>query len=222
MKLQKNVRKYEFRTGYRPYFYSGENNFLAIRALTAANYHNPMILCGPSGVGKSHLTNGILGDYALAHNKTLKTVSAIDLIDQILADLKHQKSMLDVYANADILVIDDGFALRGKSATQEYIFDIIYDRVKNNRVSVLIVEELSQLDPTFWGLFRQLDCSSIVEMSYPSDEIKEAYAEYRADLLHLGCKADDVRHLISDAKTVVQINANLMVLQNQNTIQEKR
>jgi chromosomal replication initiator protein len=116
-------------------FVVGLTNNLAFAAAQAVaqnpgTSYNPLFIYGPSGVGKTHLMQGI-GNALLAKNPYLKVVYAPserfmnDFVDSI--QTKATGSFRQKYRSCDILLIDDIQFISGKDSTQEEFFHTYND-----------------------------------------------------------------------------------------------
>ena len=120
-------------------FEVGASNQLAVRAADAViaepgQRFNPVLLHGPSGVGKTHLLNAIGNELANA-GKRVACVSAQAFIDELIAALQEGtvERWKARYRHADALLVDDVQFVSGKERTQEelfHVFNALYDAGK--------------------------------------------------------------------------------------------
>lgn len=126
-------------------FVVGLTNNLAYAAAQAvvANpgiSYNPLFIYGPSGVGKTHLMQGI-GNALMAKNPYLKLIFAsserfmVDLVDSI--QTKKTGDFRQKYRSCDILLIDDIQFIAGKDSTQEEFFHTFNELHSKNAQIVL-------------------------------------------------------------------------------------
>ncbi|MBI2407532.1 MAG: ATP-binding protein, partial [Gemmatimonadetes bacterium] len=116
----------------REAFEVGASNQLAVHAADAvvaepAHRYNPLVLYGPSGVGKTHLANAI-GNALMARGGTASVacINAQQLVDELI-DAVHAGSVdrwRTRYRAAGALIVDDIQFLGGKERTQEEFFGI--------------------------------------------------------------------------------------------------
>ena len=103
--------------------------------------YNPMVLYGPSGVGKTHLMlaikNEIKKKYPL---KKVEYVRSEDFTNQLIKALQDGKLGLGTiedfrnkYRNTDVLLIDDIHFIAGKEQTQEEFFNTFNVLYQNNK-----------------------------------------------------------------------------------------
>ena len=97
--------------------------------------YNPLYIYGPSGVGKTHLMQGI-ANALLAKNPDVKVVFASserfmnDFIESIKS--KSTESFRHKYRSCDIILIDDIQFISGKDSTQEEFFHTFNDLHSKN------------------------------------------------------------------------------------------
>jgi chromosomal replication initiator protein len=111
-------------------FVIGESNRLAhAAALAVAEMPglawNPLFICGPPGLGKTHLLHSI-GNYVLEHGDglTVRYTTAEAFTDAFLGALHARKleAFKAAYRNVDVLLVDDIQFLVGKARTEEEFF----------------------------------------------------------------------------------------------------
>jgi chromosomal replication initiator protein len=110
------------------HFVVGDSNRLAAAAALAAADHpaqiyNPLIMCGGTGLGKTHLLRAIANRTMSSQRHVICTTSEqftnefVNSIDQHTQDSFRRK-----YRSAEVLLIDDIQFLSGKERTQEEFF----------------------------------------------------------------------------------------------------
>src|SRR3989344_3609601 len=111
-------------------FVVGFSNNLAYLAPTQAakepgSLYNPLLIYGPTGVGKTHLLQAI-GNEILKTSDAAKVVyvSAEKFTNEFLESLRNktQDSFRAKYRKADVLLVDDVQFLAGKEGTQDEFF----------------------------------------------------------------------------------------------------
>lgn len=120
-------------------FEVGASNQLAVRAVDAVisepgRRFNPVLLHGPSGVGKTHLMNAI-GNELSGRGLRVACVSAQMFIDELIAALQEGgiERWRARYRLSDALLVDDVQFAAGKERTQEelfHVFNVLYDSGK--------------------------------------------------------------------------------------------
>jgi chromosomal replication initiator protein len=112
-------------------FIRGENNQLATSAAMAVadnpgkTRYNPLVIYGPTGLGKTHLVQAI-GNRVLQHNRNarvLYTNSEKFTMEYINAiQTNRLPEFTQFYRTVDVLVVDDIQFLGGKERTQDMFF----------------------------------------------------------------------------------------------------
>lgn len=116
-------------------FFTDDPSFIEKMKSLLDNYssNSPIILRGPTGVGKTHLMHAF-ENYLLEKNPSLKTyfVSAESFTNEYIESIKNYKSnkFKEKYRNLDALFIDDLNFLRKKEGTQEELFYTISELLK--------------------------------------------------------------------------------------------
>ncbi|MHB1311093.1 MAG: DnaA/Hda family protein [Gemmatimonadaceae bacterium] len=140
----------------REAFEVGASNQLAVHAADAvvaepAVRYNPLVLYGPSGVGKTHLVNAIgnaLLDGAAA-GAVVACVNAQQLVDELIDAV--QQGTVDQwrarYRSASALIVDDIQFLGGKERTQEEFF-AVFNALIDARKQVILTSDRVPADIT--------------------------------------------------------------------------
>jgi chromosomal replication initiator protein len=119
-------------------FVIGDSNRLAhAAALTVAEMpgqaYNPLFICGPPGVGKTHLLSSI-ADLLLAHNPGLavRVTTGEAFTNEFLGALsgRNTEAFKSRFRHIDVLLVDDVQFLERKTRTEEeffHTFNALYD-----------------------------------------------------------------------------------------------
>ncbi len=120
--------------------------------------YNPLVIYGPSGVGKTHLMLAIKNHIKKKFpNKSVEFVRGEDFTNQLIKSL-HQGNLgmgtiddfRNKYRNVDILMIDDIHFIAGKESTQEEFFNTFNDLYQNNKQIIATLDrplkEIKTLD----------------------------------------------------------------------------
>ncbi len=118
---------------------AGSANQLTLKAFDSVLEHpgqryNPLLIHGPSGVGKTHIAHA-LGNAVRAAwpRQTVACVSASTFVEELVAAMQEGgvERWRSRYRAADVLILDDVHQLADKERTQEelfHLFNHLYDR----------------------------------------------------------------------------------------------
>ena len=136
-------------------FVVGSNNRFAHAASLAVadtpnviSSYNPLVIYGPSGVGKTHLMLAIKNHMKKINpNKKIEYIRSEDFTNQLITALQEGKlgmgsidDFRNKYRTADILLIDDIHFIAGKEQTQEEFFNTFNTLYQNNKQIVVTVD----------------------------------------------------------------------------------
>lgn len=175
----------------RDAFEVGASNQLAVHAADAvvaepAQRYNPLVLYGPSGVGKTHLANAVgnalqtrRGGHGVA------CVNAQQLVDELIAAV--HDGTVDKwrarYRGATALIVDDIQFLGGLERTQEEFFGIFNAMIEQGRQVVLtsdrVPADITDLEARLRSRF---EGGLVVPIQSPDRALRERlYARFLAD-----------------------------------------
>jgi len=191
-------------------FIIGDGNRLAhAAALTVAespgDTYNPLFLCAPPGLGKTHLLHAI-GNFISAFDPTTTVryttveaftngfVSAIQA--RALDRFKH------LYREVDVLLIDDVQFLASKAKTEEeffHTFNALYDQGRQLVVTCdRVPQQLTGLEER---LRERFESGLVAELAPPDFSTRLAILRKRAALDHISVADPNVLELIADRVT---------------------
>ena len=120
--------------------------------------YNPLVIYGPSGVGKTHLMLAIKNHIKKKFpKKNVVFIRGEDFTNQLIAALQQGKLGLGTiddfrhkFRNVDVLLIDDIHFIAGKEQTQEEFFNTFNTLLQNNKQIVVTLDrppaEIKTLD----------------------------------------------------------------------------
>ena len=191
----------------RDAFEVGASNQLAVHAADAvvaepASRYNPLVLYGPSGVGKTHLINAI-GNALLQRAGPGGVVACVNsqaLVDELIAAI--QDGSVDRwrarYRAASALIVDDIQFLGGKERTQEEFFGIFNALIEDGKQVVLtsdrVPADITDLEARLRSRF---EGGLVVPIQSPDRALRERlFARFLADGKRLA--TDDVVRALAD------------------------
>ena len=173
----------------RDSFEVGASNEMAVRVADMViadpgRKYNPLVIHGPSGVGKTHLANAI-GNEMLNLSGGAMTVSCVGaqtFIDELVAAI--QEGSLERwrarYRAADALIIDDVHFVGGKERTQDELFHLFNAFYDDGKQIILTSDkpprELGDLEERLRSRF---DGGLVVAIAQPDRALREKlYVRY--------------------------------------------
>jgi len=120
--------------------------------------YNPLVIYGPSGVGKTHLMLAIKNHIKKKFpRKNIEFIRSEDFTNQLITSLQQGKLGLGTiddfrnkFRNVDVLLIDDIHFIAGKEQTQEEFFNTFNALYQNNKQIVVTLDrpprEIKTLD----------------------------------------------------------------------------
>jgi len=182
-------------------FVVGPSNQLAHAASMAAagvggRRHNPLFICGGTGLGKTHLV------HALAHrvreerpSARIVYISAERFVNEFVQSLQDQK-MHDFRARyrerCDLLLVDDIHFLAGKTQTQEEFFHAFNALHQASKQIVVTSDKYpQQLDKMEERLVSRFQWGLVADIQAPELETRVAIVRKKAQIEHIDL-ADEV------------------------------
>ena len=179
----------------------GDTNRLAhAAALTVAEMpaqtYNPLFICGPPGVGKTHLL-GSIARLAATHNPglTVRSTTGEAFTSQFLSALNDGglASFKSSYRHIDILLIDDVQFLQRKARTEEEFFHTFNALYGTGSQIVLTSDrppaDLQDLEDRLRARFAS---GLVADIHLPDEATRLAILRKRADHDHLPLQGDGV------------------------------
>lgn len=174
-------------------FELGPSNQLAARAAESVGHEpgrhfNPLVLCGPSGTGKSHLLHAVGNLLAAKMDDTssIACVSASRFVEELVEAAQHGELELwrARWRTVDALLLDDLDAIAGTERAQAELFHLFNALASENKPMVFASDrsppELEQVEPR---LRSRLAAGLVAAMAPPDRAMRRAlYARLLEDL----------------------------------------
>ena len=197
-------------TFQREEFDVGASNQLAAHAADEVvtqpgDKYNPLLIYGPSGVGKTHLLNAIGNAIAegvpgVARPRVVGSVHAQKFIDELIAAIQNNtvERWRTRYQQVDALLIDDIQFVAGKERTQEEFFVLFNALVGQGKQVVLTSDRTPSEIPDLEARLRsRFEGGLVVAIQPPDRPLRELlFARY---LEHAGRPAPpDLLHTLAE------------------------
>ena len=151
---------------------------------------NPLFICGPSGLGKTHLLNAI-GQQIQKQTPQARILylSAERFLNECIQSIQNKKmaSFQEKYRkNVDVLLMDDIQMIAKGHAVQEEFFHTFND-LHHRKVQVVVCCDKfpSQIPKLEERIRTRLDGGLVVDISYPDMETRLAILRYKMDKKNL-------------------------------------
>lgn len=164
-------------------FEVGPSNQLAVHAADTVieepgKKYNPLVVYGPSGVGKTHLLNALGNELVGLRGgaTTVACVSARHFTDELIAALREGtiERWRARYRVVDVLIIDDVHECAGTERTQEELFHIFNALYASGRQIVLSMRGAPKsIDGLEDRLRSRFEGGLVVEMQAPDHVLRE-------------------------------------------------
>ena len=170
-------------------FIIGETNQFAYASARAVadklgTLYNPLLLYGPSGLGKTHLLHAI-GNYIQETQPDLHVLyqTTDRFVTEFISSVRFDSinKFQSKYKNIDVLLIDDIQFMVGKEQTQEIFFQIFNNLYESNKQIVLTCDVL----PRYLGglvdrLKSRLEWGLVADLQIPTIATKIAILKRKA------------------------------------------
>ncbi|HTR20609.1 MAG TPA: DnaA/Hda family protein [Gemmatimonadales bacterium] len=160
----------------------GPSNEMAMNAVREAIAHpgkkyNPLVLAGPSGLGKTHLLHALGLELAQRPGAVVACLSTQTFIDELIAaiDGDRMEWWRARYRRATALLLDDVHLLAGKDRTQEELFNLFNLFLDQERqLAFTAPAPPSSLAGLEERIVSRLAGGLVVELQEPDRELRQA------------------------------------------------
>lgn len=174
------------------------------------NEFNPLVIYGPSGVGKTHLMLAIKNRMKkkFPHYNILFTRSE-EFTNQLIKSLQESKlgmgSMEDFrnkYRNVDVLLLDDIHFIAGKESTQEEFFNTFNTLIQNGKQIVVTLDRLPKDVKTLEDRIRsRLEAGLLAHIPPPDFETRVGIIMQKAEEYKLEIPENLIYYIAENVKT---------------------
>ena len=190
------------------------NRFAHAASLAVSNNsnitYNPLVIYGPSGVGKTHLMLAIKNQIRknFPYKKIVYTRGE-DFTNELIKALQDGKLGLGTiedfrtkYRGVDVLLIDDIHFIAGKESTQEEFFNTFNTLYQNNKQIVVTLDrpprEIKTLDDRIRSRF---ESGLFADIALPDFETRVGIIQKKADQLHIEIEESLVFYIAEHIKS---------------------
>jgi chromosomal replication initiator protein len=202
-------------------FVVGRNNEFAHAASfnvaqnPGADGYNPLFICGPVGMGKTHLLNAV-GNNIRSDNPHLRIsyVSAERFLNECVSAIRRgemEKFRMRYRERCDVLLVDDVQVLGRGEAVQEEFFHTLNDFFDRKRQVVVASDRMPKDILGLEDRIRsRLEWGLIADIQMPDIETRVAILRYKAERLSMKLSDDVVNHIARLSKrSIRELEGNL-------------
>ncbi len=202
-------------------FVVGRNNEFAHAASfyvaehPAADGYNPLFICGPTGMGKTHLLNAV-GNHIRQRSPHLRIcyLSAERFLNECISSIRRNemdKFRLRYRERCDILLMDDIYFLGRGEAVQEEFFHTLNDFFEKGRQVVVASDRMPKDIKGLEDRIRtRLEWGLIADIQMPDIETRVAILRYKAERRGMRIPDDVVSYIARISKrSIRELEGNL-------------
>lgn len=202
-------------------FVVGRNNEFAHAACysvaedPASRRYNPLFICGPSGMGKTHLINAV-GTHILTKDPSIKIcyVSAERFLNECISSIRRNemhKFRQKYRDQADMLLVDDIQILGRGEAVQEEFFHTLNEYLESKRQVVVASDTMPKDIKGLENRIRtRLEWGLIADIQMPDIETRVAILRYKAEEQKIKLSNEVINYIAKISKlSIRQLEGNL-------------
>ena len=177
--------------------------------------YNPLFICGPTGMGKTHLLNAV-GNHIRSKNPHLRIcyLSAERFLNECISSIRRgemEKFRLRYRERCDVLLMDDIYFLGRGEAVQEEFFHTLNDFFEKGRQVVVASDRMPKDIKGLEDRIRtRLEWGLIADIQMPDIETRVAILRYKAERRSLRIPEDAVGYIARISKrSIRELEGNL-------------
>lgn len=177
--------------------------------------YNPLFICGPTGMGKTHLLNAV-GNHIRAQHPHLRIcyVSAERFLNECISSIRRgemEKFRVRYRERCDVLLMDDIYFLGRGEAVQEEFFHTLNDFFEKGRQVVVASDRMPKDIKGLEDRIRtRLEWGLIADIQMPDMETRVAILRYKAERRSLRIPEDAVAYIARISKrSIRELEGNL-------------
>ncbi len=177
--------------------------------------YNPLFICGPTGMGKTHLLNAV-GNHIRQKHPHLRIcyVSAERFLNECISSIRRgemEKFRVRYRERCDVLLMDDIYFLGRGEAVQEEFFHTLNDFFEKGRQVVVASDRMPKDIKGLEDRIRtRLEWGLIADIQMPDMETRVAILRYKAEKRNLRIPEDAVGYIARISKrSIRELEGNL-------------
>jgi chromosomal replication initiator protein len=192
-------------------FIVGRNNEAAYAAASAAavapgRVHNPVLLTGATGLGKTHLAHAVAGEAAMRPGRNWALLTADEFLRRLAQGVAQGNPTAELapLREATLLVIDDVHVLDRHPTAQEALADLAGDAVAHERQLLLTSDDASGSAALATRLVGRFRGAHVATLGLPDFEHRVAIVQEKARILDVELPASVAHHLAAQCEGSVR------------------
>lgn len=177
--------------------------------------YNPLFICGPTGMGKTHLLNAV-GNHIRMNFPHLRIlyVSAERFLNECISSIRRQEMdrfRLRYRDQCDVLLMDDIQVLGRGEAVQEEFFHTLNDFFEKDQQVIVASDRMPKDIKSLEDRIRtRLEWGLIADIQMPDIETRVAILKYKAERKNIVLPNDVVGHVARISKrSIRELEGNL-------------
>lgn len=177
--------------------------------------YNPLFICGPTGMGKTHLLNAV-GNHIRQKHPHLRIcyLSAERFLNECISSIRRgemEKFRLRYRERCDVLLMDDIYFLGRGEAVQEEFFHTLNDFFEKGRQVVVASDRMPKDIKGLEDRIRtRLEWGLIADIQMPDMETRVAILRYKSERRNLRIPEDAVSYIARISKrSIRELEGNL-------------
>jgi chromosomal replication initiator protein len=177
--------------------------------------YNPLFICGPTGMGKTHLLNAVGNQIRQQHpHLRICYISAERFLNECISSIRRnemEKFRLRYRERCDVLLMDDIYFLGRGEAVQEEFFHTLNDFFEKGRQVVVASDRMPKDIKGLEDRIRtRLEWGLIADIQMPDMETRVAILRYKAERRGLRIPDDAVGYIARISKrSIRELEGNL-------------
>lgn len=213
----RDILNYEY--SFSTFVVGRNNEFAHAACYNVANNpgkdSNPLFICGPVGMGKTHLLNSV-GNQIRQTLPNLKIgyVSAERFMNEYVSSIRKQdveKFRIKFREHCDVLLVDDVQFLSGKEGIQDEFFHTINTFLERKKQVVVACDRMPKDISGLQDRIRsRLEWGLIANIEMPDLETRVAILRYKAELLKIKLSEEVINYIARISKrSIRELEGNL-------------
>ncbi len=177
--------------------------------------YNPLFICGPTGMGKTHLINAV-ANHILERDpsKVITYVSAEKFLNDCVSCLRRaemHKFRKKYRERSDVLLMDDIQILGKGEVIQQEFFHTLNEYLESGRQVVVASDRMPKDIKDFEDRIRtRLEWGLIADIQMPDVETRVAILNYKAEKMRLSLNAETVNYIAKiSRRSIRELEGNL-------------